>query len=337
MGVHLDRLGGRRRPIGRRWTPIGRRSSRNGRCLRASCHLLRASVPRRQDVDRIRLDSDLLLSARALVPSVQDRGGQDEDRFLFAEAAGRQKTVPGGREKVLHRLEKDRVRPDEDRLSLAPGRRRFVASVSRFDRVVGQSARELLLSAATPVLSAKALLLSPKAGFTSPKAGFSSTKAILAPALESASRPLAPSCPFNGANRDSPPRFLQRRVRGLRCRGGLALGACRRLVGLGGGLQSGRRLAAQGCPPPLRASHRRLPGEAGAALQRHAHVRERGRADGCAVRQADGDAEGSGLRSAVTTCCLSRLSAPGLSRSATTRAEWFPAVSRPRASHEEVA
>jgi len=38
-----------------------------------------------------------------------------------------------------------------------------------------------------------------------------------------------------------------------------------------------------------------------------------------------------------SACCLSRLSAPGLSRSATTRAEWFPAVSRPRASHEEVA
>jgi len=103
-------------------------------------------------VDRIRLDSDPLLSATALVPSVQDRGGEDEDRFLFAEVAGRRRTVPGGQEKVLHRLEKDRVRPDGDRFSLAPGRRRFVTSVSRLDRVVGPSARDLLLSAAAPVL-----------------------------------------------------------------------------------------------------------------------------------------------------------------------------------------
>ena len=93
----------------------------------------------------------------------------------------------GGLEKVVGRLDEDRVRLDEAPLLSAEFLRRCVALLGRLAEVLYQSALDLFLSAEVVDLSAKDLLLSPKVGLLS-------AKGLLLLARENplASRPLLP-------------------------------------------------------------------------------------------------------------------------------------------------
>jgi len=131
-------------------------------------------------------DEGRLPSAKVLVPSVHDRGDEDEHRVVLAGRFGR-------RDDVVGLLDEGRARLDAGRFSFARGRRRFVASAGRLGGAGGRRARPRLLSVAVRIRSAKDALLSPKGASPSPKAVFSSATGSWGPIRGSAVRRLLPS------------------------------------------------------------------------------------------------------------------------------------------------